>query len=763
MRRRPAAVSASGGLWEPLTVLDAARAAANISAREFALFAPDPPRFSRLDPLCLVSMVASPSLTRLLVLHDGEVHATFSDHTAVIINHTAATLAFACADGSITSNLARCVLSHNRAKATQALHARNTLCLDAPRLQWELLPPDRAVHYFDTAKRPLSVSWPSVPSEALRHPDGSVRVVSLDGLAWLLLHPRQHVFAVCFPAPAEAAPEQMVEHVDPTQPQPQASALAVDALRSVFCTQLHSATDDVPSSWQHALRLALEAARTLPMPSGGAATGDGWVAAADLLFVGPAAAALPTDGRPLRAVRSMVAPLPGGVDASLPRSAGDAGVSVPLPQPGDGIAARQAASAARAEWRLSTDVDALQAVSATALSTWLPKRGARLVLSPYALVRLVRPAEAASNEWRLSLMRLDDDAQLELSANGRFWDAGAADDDHGDGGPGEAGGAAEGAPRRVYAAGAVPPTLRCGAAPKAAAAKPLVALGALASCCEQLLREVRRLPRAAGAAAGAADASDAAVDATAAAEAASTLLGEAEVDGVGRFRKFGDGRLIGSFVDRAVVTMLPPTLATAARRAADAPVPGVGDAAAHGGGGRGGVKFRWYLARVIFPDGRTTQVRSDCPVGAEAYVDAMLQFDGWASRTPQQRLEYESQRRGHAAALHAEVSRISSHLAVSAAVTGEPPPLEAMGLAAADGAATSTPAMPAGAGRVSEELRRLEHALRPARADGPPPASAAAATSAAAQPASSAEGPRYSRACVADELQRISQFLQASA
>ena len=710
-------------------------------------------------------MATSASLKRLLVLPDGEVHATFDDHTAVIINHTAATLAFACADGTITSHLARCVLSHNRAKATQALHARNTLCLDAPRLQWELLPPDRGVHYFDAAKRPLSVSWPSLPGEALRHADGSVRVVSLDGLAWLLLHPQQHVFAVCFPATAEASPEQMAEPVDLSQPAYRSRALAptparlVDAQRSVFCTQLHSATDDVPASWQHALRLALEAASTLPVPSGGAATGDGWVAAADLLFVGPPAAAPApaTGGRPLHAVRSMVAPLPSGMDASVPRSPEDAGVRVPLPRPGEGVGARHAASAARADWRLSTDVDALQAVSATALSTWLPKRGARLVLSPYALVRLLRPAAAAaaaaSNEWLLQLMRLDSDAPLALSANGRFWDAGAAaaaaaDDAPGWIGAGTAGEVAgAGGPRRVYAAGAVPPTLKCGAAPKAAAAKPQVALGALASCCEQLLREARRLPRAASAvganAAGDADA-DADFDAAAAAEAASALLGEAEIDGLGRFRKYGDGRMIGSFVDRTVVTMLPPTLATAARGAADAPA-------------RGTVMFRWYLARVVFPDGRTTEVRSDCPVGAEAYVDAMLQFDGWASRTPQQRLEQARQQHGHARALQAEVARIKSHLAVSAAVTGEPPPLDAMGLDAADGTATTTtPAMPAGAGRISEELRRLDDALRPARADEPPPP-ASAATTVAPEP------PQFSRACVAAELQRISQFLQVSA
>ena len=90
------------------------------------------------------AMALSPSLVRLVVLPDGEVHVTFSDHSAVIINHTATVLAIVNPDGTTVRHLTQCVTSAHRQRATQALHARNTLCVDAPRVQWGLLPPDRA-------------------------------------------------------------------------------------------------------------------------------------------------------------------------------------------------------------------------------------------------------------------------------------------------------------------------------------------------------------------------------------------------------------------------------------------------------------------------------------------------------------------------------------------------------------------------------------------------------------------------------------------
>ena len=42
-----------------------------------------------------------------------------------------------------------------------------------------------------------------------------------------------------------------------------------------------------------------------------------------------------------------------------------------------------------------------------------------------------------------------------------------------------------------------------------------------------------------------------------------------------------------------------------------------------GGGERGRYSFGWYLCHLVFPDGRTTQVRSDCPVGAEPHLSRL--------------------------------------------------------------------------------------------------------------------------------------------
>ena len=121
----------------------------------------------------------APSLVRLVVLPDGEVHVTFSDHSAVIINHTATVLAIVNPDGTHVRHLTQCVTSAHKERATQALHARNALCVDAPRIQWGLLPPDRTVCYFDAPSRPQRVSWPSHSShEAIvHHADGAVRVL----------------------------------------------------------------------------------------------------------------------------------------------------------------------------------------------------------------------------------------------------------------------------------------------------------------------------------------------------------------------------------------------------------------------------------------------------------------------------------------------------------------------------------------------------------------------------------------------------------
>ena len=103
--------------------------------------------------------------------------------------------------------------------------------------------------------------------------------------------------------------------------------------------------------------------------------------------------------------------------------------------------------------------------------------------------------------------------------------------------------------------------------------------------------------------------------------------------------------------------------------------------------------------------------------------------------------------------------RITSHLTVSGVLTGTPrsPPCELASCGAdargADDFATQPPlgAPPAategGAQQVYEELAKLERALRPARTA--PPVEACPSVS-------------RTRASVADELSRISHFLQAS-
>ena len=94
-----------------------------------------------------------------------------------------------------------------------------------------------------------------------------------------------------------------------------------------------------------------------------------------------------------------------------------------------------------------------------------------------------------------------------------------------------------------------------------------------------------------------------------------------QVEGLGHFRKYANGRLIGRFADRTIATLLPPALASAGIvTPATGAVAGTGEA---GGSERGRYSFGWYLCHLVFPDGRTTQVRSDCPVGAEPHLSRL--------------------------------------------------------------------------------------------------------------------------------------------
>jgi len=153
----------------------------------------------------------------------------------------------------------------------------------------------------------------------------------------------------------------------------------------------------VPPSWRYALQLAQEAANAPPVHPVHTPVGGGWASVADLLFVQSA----PTEAP--RAMQSGVAPLPAGLtpaaavrgggalgagQAVQPPDGVDGGMRVELPRPGEGLAAD--ALGGRAAWRLEPSADALAAVSATPLSASLPARGACVVLTPHALVRLTR-------------------------------------------------------------------------------------------------------------------------------------------------------------------------------------------------------------------------------------------------------------------------------------------------------------------------------------------------------------------------------------
>ena len=80
-------------------------------------------------------------------------------------------------------------------------------------------------------------------------------------------------------------------------------------------------------------------------------------------------------------------------------------------------------------------------------------------------------------------------------------------------------------------------------------------------------------------------------------------------------------------------------------------------------------KPSWMLVDVLFPDGRTTTVRSTCPVGAEGYVHAAVQFRGWASKPYDVRLQECEHALIEQEKVEIEISRIQRHL-VSAQSSG---------------------------------------------------------------------------------------------
>ena len=287
----------------------------------------------------------TPGLTRFVLLPSGETLVRFADCSLLTLNSPAASFELLESDGKQTRGTCSCATSSLRPRLRMAMHLRNLLCPSAPRIFWELLPISYGTHpgpirYFDLragsasapppSMRPSSsfklspaeamarghellgaIAWPRSASarHIVRHADGAIRVLSLDRRAWLMLHPEGHMFSVCFPTCAGAAADltsrsatsDLPAHGGPPPPPP-----PPDALRFVFCTQLHGTHIDPPPSWRHALGLARTAAAAatggsqataqaaaqgaravqadLLSPYATASAEPGWVPLAEMLF-----------------------------------------------------------------------------------------------------------------------------------------------------------------------------------------------------------------------------------------------------------------------------------------------------------------------------------------------------------------------------------------------------------------------------------------------------------------------------------------------
>ena len=400
--------------------------------------------------------MAEASFVRFALLRDGCAQATFSDCSAVVLNAHGAAFAVFSPDGIPTRQLTACATSAHRAKVWLALHLRNLLGHAAPHVVWPCMMP-ASTFYFERQHPLRAVYWPRTLSGALalRHADGAIRIMSADRLAWLLLHPEGHTYAVCYPVIAQSTDEPLPPAIAGAGlPSPSPTAL-----RHVFCAQLHATADPHPS-WDHALELARAAARE---PSGCITSSRaGWVPTAELLQL---AASPPAVGGP-RISRSTAAPLPAEASRLLMRhtapkeaaavadenacgnapppcaSAADT-LATSLPEDGD--------TTAHEWWRLPISDGAAVSLSNDPLSTWLPAHAIRLLLTPHALLRIPNRADAAAPAVAAEL--LGDGTTVNLDALGHFWEhtTTTTEGDETDG-------------RRMYAAGRVPPTLRCDAA-----------------------------------------------------------------------------------------------------------------------------------------------------------------------------------------------------------------------------------------------------------------------------------------------------------
>lgn len=764
----------------------------------------------------------TPELVRFVLLPSGESFARFSDCSLVSVNPCGGAYLLLEADGTELRGSCACATSTLRPRLRIAMKLRNVLSPYAPRVFWDLLPANHGtLRYFDLCggistklgsrsscnsattvnvkESPAEtlargrlllgpLSWPRAPSRShiVRHSDGAVRVLSLDRRAWLLLHPEGHSFCVCFPVCAGAAADVSREMSSgktlgelPPRPPPN------DAVRFVFCTQLHSALVELPLTWHHPLDLARAVARAAASASadGSASGGEGeidcampstepgWRPHAELLYGHP-----PHDGEAPAAEQGTTAPLPPSVVQLVGLASaheaerrwmasgegGDGSAAVGFTVDGDvlRIELPKEPSGSGEELRLHVNPSIFAALSATPLDAELPAEGARLVLTPHALFRLRQPtakaparrvrhpmghlvysstnlpelsveerlahhisshelqaSEDETSAWTddatpppLSLTILCDETHLMLASSERFWygskgavaslpaklatgdkatcgNAGSSSSVAltGAAGVSTASGLTGFGDRSavvVYAVGAVPPVKRYSAVTDQVPAVGSASLRDITAVGERLAAKSRSLPRCSPGGITADEANQSSLDPIAtggwavgleassmASEATDDLpavdpaacLEESIVDGLGRFRLFGDGRVSVLFDDSTVLTMRKTSLA-----------------AVSGGGASGrGVKAyhpfgpvsaaSWLLCDVLFPDGRTCTVRSTCPVGAEGYVHAAVQFRAWATKPYSHRVRecehhlIEQEKIGH------ELSRIQRHLVTAPA------------------------------------------------------------------------------------------------
>ncbi len=546
-------------------------------------------------------------------------------------------------------HLTATAVAGDRKQLAAAMYLRNLLASDAmPLLYPSLLLPRAALHgrYQPAAAGVGSVLWAADAAAAgahtLRHADGSVRVVSVDRLAWLLLHPDAHSLAVCFPAPLLADGVAC-----------QGPASAADGLGYVFVTRLHCAAA-VPECWRHAAGLALEALGSRAAEPLLVSAPGGWGDVSLQLLAATAAAAATTGAGAPRFYSCAAAPLPAGCAELL-----DGGAPM-LPTRPLRIALPAARAGAAAQLDKPTSV--VTATSAPAISA----AAATAVLTRHSLCQLL-PAVAAgaSSLVAMTVVRapsalvMGEDApgavcshtpapaaevQLRLNAEESLWRVlGAPLGGRTDRVLALAVGAA--APT-VYAADAIPPTLRCAALWGVDMDESAAKLSRAAALARSLVGAMCRGRRPASAAAAATTARASPAD-------ASRVVEEVYAAGLGRFRLFADGRVSAALSDRTVLTLARPMSAAALALAswhADALGPGAQAAVSRVRGGGLGTcaddegDGEWMLCHAVLPDGTSCTVRSDAAEGLEAHVTAACSFAEWAALRPRERAAAERAR-----------------------------------------------------------------------------------------------------------------------